>query len=81
VNDLVHNIEDTVQEKKELMQEKMASGLIEETTLTGDIGTGAGKERCIGNICSIAPLEEAVEYIIDNIVSDTSIPNVRVSKF
>jgi len=81
LNDLVHNIEDTVQEKKSILQENQTSGLIEETTLTSDIGSGEGKQRCIGNICSVGPLEETVEYIVDEIVKDTSIPKVTVSKF
>ncbi len=81
MNELVHNIEDTVQEKVGEMQAKRSSGLIEETSLTAQIGTGTPKQRCVGNICSIAPLEEAIEYIVDNIVADTSIPKVSVSKF
>ncbi len=81
MNALVHSIEDTVTSKVSEMQEKRSSGLIEESALTEQIGTGEGKQRCIGNICSIEPLEEAIEYIVDNIVRDTSIPKVTVSKF
>ncbi len=81
MNDLVHSIEDTISEKKEALQEKMSSGLIEESAMTEQIGTGEGKQRCIGNICSILPLEETIEYIVDNLINDTSIPKVTVSKF
>jgi len=54
--------------------------LLEESTLTAQISENLAEPICLGNICSIAPLEEAIEYIIDNIVADTTIPKLTVNK-
>ncbi len=90
LNNLVSDLKHTVVDKKESLQESRANGangLIEESgissmsSLMEQINEGAPKEICLGNICSVAPIEEAIEYIIDNIVADTSIPKVTVSKF
>jgi len=65
--------------KSDLLEEsnKLKGGLIEETSLATQLGSEPRKV-CVGNICSIAPLEEAIEYIVDEIVNDASIPNVKV---
>jgi hypothetical protein len=54
--------------------------LLEESTLTAQISENLAEPICLGNICSIAPLEEAIEYIVDNIVSNNTIPNITVKK-
>ncbi len=80
INDLVKDIKSTILTETENIQS--GSGLLEETnTIDKQINAETPAEICIGNICSIAPLEEAVEYIINNIIQDTSIPAVTVSKF
>ncbi len=81
LNKLVHDLEDTISDKRSILQENMANGLIEEAGVMEQVNEGQPNKICLGNICSVAPLEEAIEYIVDNIVSDTSIPNVTVSKF
>jgi len=55
--------------------------LLEETALTAQLSENLPKEICIGNICSIAPIEEAIEYIVKEIVSNNAIPKVTVKKF
>lgn len=67
--------------KHEVLEEtrKISEGsLIEETSVVEQLSSEFPKERCIGNICTVAPLEEAIEYIIDQIVDDNSIPKVKV---
>ncbi len=81
MNALVHDLESTILEETQNIQEKQNGGLIEESNLMEQINEGIPTKVCIGNICSVAPIEEAIEYIIDNIVQDTSIPKVTVSKF
>lgn len=55
--------------------------LLEETSITAQLGENLPKKICIGNICSVAPLEEAITYIVDEIVSNNTIPKVTVKKF
>jgi hypothetical protein len=70
--------------KTDLLEEqsKLSGGvsLLEETSIGNQISENLPKKVCVGNICSIAPLEEAIEYIVDQIVSDTSIPNIKVKQ-
>ena len=84
MNKLVNNLEDTITNKRSELQEKQNNKdniLVEEAGLIEQVNEGQPKQICIGNICSVAPLEEAIEYIIDNIVDNNSIPKVTVSKF
>jgi hypothetical protein len=69
-----------IMSKMTLLEESTSSGIsLEENAIIDQISSGA-KKVCIGNICTIAPLEEAISYLLDQVVSDTSIPNIRVSK-
>jgi hypothetical protein len=52
--------------------------LLEETSLTAQLGENLPKKVCIGNICSLAPLEEVIEFIVDEIVSNNKISKVKV---
>ncbi len=81
MNLLVKELESTISEETENIRNQKESGLIEESNLMEQINEGEPTKVCIGNVCSVAPLEEAIEYIIDNIVADTSIPKVTVGKF
>lgn len=54
--------------------------VLEENALTAQMSENLPKEICIGNICTIAPLEEAIDYIIDQIVSNNEIPKVKVNQ-
>ena len=73
--------------KLEVLEETQAlqsgnSQLLEEGSAIGDqIVQDSSKQVCIGNICSVAPLEEAIEYITNEIVSSQELPKVKVSKF
>ena len=68
--------------KKEIIEEsnKMSENtmLLEESGLAAQISENLPKKVCIGNICTVAPLEEAVDYLIDQVVQDNSIPTVKV---
>ena len=94
-NSLVKALKGEVLEESNKIQERLS--LLEESTplktstnktileenkaLTAQLSENLPKQICIGNICTIAPLEEAVEYIIDEIVSNNTIPKVQVKKF
>ncbi len=80
MNALVRDLEKDILTETENIQEKQA-GLLEESNIMKQINEDIPTKVCIGNVCSVAPLEEAIEYIIDSIVQDTSIPKVTVSKF
>jgi len=67
---------EVIEESNKLQGERVA--LLEEAGLTNQINENMPKKVCIGNICTVAPLEEAIEYIVDEIVSDNSIPKVKV---
>ncbi len=92
---LVKELKLEVLEESRLIAEKLAlleegaSGfsegtnktLLEETSLTAQVNENLPKKVCIGNICSVAPIEEAIEYIVDEIVSNNAIPKVKVRQF
>lgn len=65
-------------EESNRLNEGQNKTLLEENALTAQLSADLPKKVCIGNICSIAPLEEAIEYIVDEIVSTNSIPKVKV---
>jgi Lhr-like helicase len=75
---LVAELKHEVLEESNKLQENNRGILLEETGLTNQISENMPKKLCIGNICTVAPLEEAVEYLIDQVVQDTSIPKVKV---
>ncbi len=81
MNALVKDLKSDILTETQNIQDQKESGLIEESNLMQQINEGIPTKICIGNVCSVAPIEEAIEYIIDNIVADTSIPKVTVSKF
>ncbi len=79
---LVKDLESTILEETQNIEEKLNSGgLLEESNLMNQINEDTPTQVCVGNICSVAPIEEAIDYIVSNIVQDTSIPKVTVSKF
>jgi len=55
--------------------------LLEESALTAQLSATLSKQVCIGNICTVAPLEEAITYLTKEIVSNTSIPKIKVNSF
>jgi hypothetical protein len=63
-----------------LLSEEGNKKILEESELTAQISENLAKPICLGNVCSVAPLEEAIDYIIDSIVADRTIPNVKVKK-
>ena len=69
--------QDLLEESNRLIQGQNKT-LLEENSLTAQLSENLPKKICVGNICSIAPLEEAIEYIVDEIVSNNSIPKVKV---
>jgi len=82
---LVSNLETEIleesnklQENKMLLEENGLTGLTNLGGLDDQINENMPKRVCIGNICTVAPLEEAVEYLINEVVRDTSIPKVKV---
>jgi hypothetical protein len=77
---VVKSLGSTILEETAAIEAKKEMGLIEESGMATQLGE-TDKPICVGNICSIAPLEEAIEYILDQVVADTSIPNVKVNKF
>ena len=88
MNMLVHALEESIADNKQTADDKQ-KGLIkgsnktilEESALTAQISENSAKPLCLDGICSVAPLEEAIEYIVDNIVDNNTIPKVIVSKF
>jgi hypothetical protein len=76
------NSRELVSSLKTNLFEEMASiksgGVLLEEGISEQLSSSSPQKVCVGNICSIAPLEEAIEYIVDEIVSDTSIPNIKV---
>ena len=77
-----------VQELKQEVLEETATlqgnTLLEEAgvkEIAAQLGQDKPKQICVGNICSIKPLEEAIEYITNELVSNTEIPKIKVSKF
>jgi hypothetical protein len=76
---LAADLEQQIIEESRILDEvKQSTNLLEESSLAQQLGENSPKPICLGNICSIAPLEEAVEYIVEQIVNDKSIPKVRV---
>jgi len=73
---LVNDLKLEVIEESNKLQERGA--LLEEAGIADQINENMPKKICIGNICTVAPIEEAVEYLIDQVVQDTSIPKVKV---
>jgi hypothetical protein len=55
------------------------SALIEEANfLNNQLQTGAVQKTCLGNICTIAPIEEAIEYIVEKVVAEKFVPKVKI---
>ncbi len=79
LNELVHELEESTTERRNALEE--SSGLLEETEISQQINEGQSGEICLGNVCSVAPIEEAIDYIIDQIVADRTIPKVKVREF
>jgi len=83
-NNLIRELKLDVLEESANIANGVESGnnksLLEESTLTAQISENLAEPICLGNICSIAPLEEAIEYIVDNIVSNNTIPKLTVKK-
>jgi hypothetical protein len=79
-NELVRDLKTNILEESEKISERKQAGLIEEADLTNQLSENIGGKVCIGNICSIAPLEEAVDYILDQMIVNTSIPKIKVNK-
>ena len=55
--------------------------LLEENSLdplTAQISESLPKKICLGNVCTVAPLEEAVEYLVEQVVHNNKIPNVKI---
>jgi len=74
--------------KLEVLEERsnmQAAGmLLEENGFSGlsaQINENTPQKVCIGNICTVAPLEEAIEYLVGELVNDKSIPDIKVKKF
>jgi hypothetical protein len=78
--ELVRALKHEVLEESNRLNATENKTLLEESALTAQISADLPKPICIGNICSIAPLEEAIDYIIDQVVSNNSIPNVKVKQ-
>jgi hypothetical protein len=85
INALVQGLQNEIIEESALaanrVNQESNKTLLEESALTAQLSENLAEPICLGNICSIAPLEEAIEYIIDNIVSNNTIPKVTVKKF
>jgi hypothetical protein len=83
-NELIRELKLDIIEESESIANGVDSSnnksLLEESTLTAQISENLAEPICLGNVCSIAPLEEAIEYIVDNIVSNNTIPNITVKK-
>jgi len=81
--DLIKSLKSEVLEEQSILRSgnslNTEVSLIEEGNVATQISGGSNNKVCVGKICSIAPLEEAIEYIINELVSDTSIPNIKVS--
>jgi hypothetical protein len=75
---LVQDLKLEVLEESNRLNSEGNKTLLEETSLTAQLGENLPKKVCIGNICSVAPLEEAIEFIVDEIVSNNEIPKVKV---
>ncbi len=86
LNLLVKSLEADILTETENLQD-MQKGLIEETVtvdtrnVNNQVNEGEPGKVCIGNICSVAPIEEAIEFIVDSVIADSSIPKVTVRKF
>ncbi len=80
-NELLKSLELEMLEESKLLKTGRNKTILEETSLTAQIGGDSPRSICLGNICTVAPLEEAVSYILEQIVSNTRIPNIRVKKF
>ncbi len=78
LNDLVHGLETALLEESQRFQEGNKS-LLEENSLTAQLSENLAEPICLGNICSVAPIEEAIEYILDQVVSNNSIPKIKVN--
>jgi len=64
-----------------LLEESDASPMeiLEEASVRDQISQdGSVQKVCLGKLCTIAPLEEATEYLLNQVVQDTSIPNISV---
>jgi len=79
---LVSNLKQVVLEESKLQEDYNGQKrLLEETRITNQISENMPKKICIGNICTIAPLEEAIEYFIDEIVTNDTKYKIKVSAF
>jgi hypothetical protein len=78
INKLVHTLEDTVKERSTMLEE--SNGLLEESSLSAQVNSDSPGQLCLGNVCAVAPLEEAIEYIIDSIIEDNTIPKIKVKQ-
>jgi len=79
VRELIRGMKQLIIEESEKVSGNTSGGLLEETSISGQMGNEATR-ICFGNVCTIAPIEEAIEYILDNVVSDKTLPKIRVNK-
>lgn len=80
-NLLVRDLKLEVLEESNRLKEGTNKTLLEETALTAQLSENLPKQICVGNICTVAPIEEAIEYIVNEIVSNNTIPKVKVKSF
>ncbi len=78
---IVKELKLSVLEESKALMDGTNKTLLEETALTAQLSETLPKQICIGNICSVAPIEEAIEYITNQIVFNSEIPKVKVSAF
>jgi len=76
--EVIQDLKLEVLEESNRILEGTNKTLLEETAITAQLSETLPKQICVGKICSIAPLEEAIEYILDEIVSNTTVPNIKV---
>jgi hypothetical protein len=76
---IVEDLRLSILEESNSLNTKDNKTLLEET-LTAQVNEYLPKKTCLGNICTVAPLEEAVEYIVEQVVANSKIPKIKVKK-
>lgn len=79
-NEIIRGLQTEMLEESNRLKEGSNKKLLEETSLTAQFSENTRGSICLGNICTIAPLEEAVSYILEQVVDNTRIPTIKVKK-
>ncbi len=80
VNSLIQDLNDSFIEESSKVETIKNSGLLEENAISKQLSADLAEPICLGNICSMAPIEEAIDYILDQATTNTSIPKVKINK-